>query len=230
MSSNITPFKILIADDEPDIIEFVQYNLTKQGYEVLTANDGEAAFLLSQNHIFDLIILDVMMPLMNGIQVCNAIRAGSQNATTLIAFLTARSEDLAQIEGFEAGADDYIPKPIRPQLLVSRIQALLRRVNTDKNDQNEVLIFENLTINRANISVIWENKPVTLARKEFEIFWLLASKPSKVFGREEIFAKIWGSDVIVGDRTIDVHIRKIREKLDDNFIKTIKGVGYKFEI
>jgi two-component system, OmpR family, alkaline phosphatase synthesis response regulator PhoP len=225
------PLKILIADDEPDIIEFLQYNLEKQGYEVTATYNGEQACIYAEQQAFDLIILDVMMPEMSGIQACNAIRKGKINATTLIAFLTAMSEDIAQIQGFEAGADDYIPKPIRPQLLVSRIQALLRRVNiVEKNAADNVLAFENLTINRENVSVIWNEIPIPFAKKEFEIFWLLAEKPSRVFTREEIFAKIWGSDVIVGDRTIDVHIRGIRKKLDDNFIKTVKGVGYKFEV
>lgn len=223
-------FNILIADDEPDIIDFVQYNLEKQGYTVSTANDGEQAHELAQNQAFDLIILDVMMPKMNGIEVCNTIRKAGINKTTLIAFLTARGEDIMQIQGFEAGADDYISKPIRPQLLVSRIQALLRRVNiAEASEADKVLVFENLIINRANVSVLWKDNSIVLAKKEFEIFWLLASKPSRVFTRDEIFAKIWGSDVIVGDRTIDVHIRSIRKKLEDNFIKTTKGVGYKFE-
>jgi two-component system, OmpR family, alkaline phosphatase synthesis response regulator PhoP len=223
-------FKILIADDEPDIIEFLHYNLQKQGYNVTITQNGKEACAAAEQQVFDLIILDVMMPEMSGIEACNAIRKGKMNATTLIAFLTAMSEDIAQIQGFEAGADDYIPKPIRPQLLVSRIQALLRRVNTiEKNDISNVLIFENLNLNRENVSVIWQENTVPFAKKEFEILWLLAEKPSRVFSREEIFAKIWGSDVIVGDRTIDVHIRGIRKKLDDNFIKTVKGVGYKFE-
>jgi two-component system, OmpR family, alkaline phosphatase synthesis response regulator PhoP len=224
------PLKILIADDEPDIIEFLQYNLQKQGYDITVTQNGKAAYLAAEQQAFDLIILDVMMPEMSGIEACNAIRKGKTNATTLIAFLTAMSEDIAQIQGFEAGADDYIPKPIRPQLLVSRIQALLRRANiVEKNAPDNVLTFENLNLNRENVSVIWQENIVPFAKKEFEILWLLAEKPSRVFTREEIFAKIWGSDVIVGDRTIDVHIRGIRKKLDDNFIKTVKGVGYKFE-
>jgi two-component system, OmpR family, alkaline phosphatase synthesis response regulator PhoP len=224
----MTTYKILIADDEADILEFVSYSLVKEGYEVTTVSNGREAVSAAAAR-FDLIILDVMMPEMNGLEACTAIRGLPHHKNTLITFLTARDEEAAQIAGFDAGADDYIPKPIRPRLLVSRVQALLRRVVLP-DETAMTLEFDSLSINRETMRIRLDDTEITLARKEFEILYLLASKPDKVFGREVIFASVWGSDVIVGDRTIDVHIRKIREKLNDRFIKTIKGVGYKFEM
>ena len=225
------PPKILIVDDEPDIVEFVSYNLRKEGYTVLTALNGKAAITIAEVEIPDLILLDVMMPEMDGIEVCNALRKRPKLQQTIIAFLTARHEDYAQIAGFEAGGDDYIAKPIRPRVLISRIQALLRRqsIATAQEGDNNILRFDNIVIDRERVMVVIDNQNIVLARKEFELLWLLATKPGKVFTREEIFIKVWGNDVIVGTRTIDVHIRKIREKLGGDYIKTIKGIGYKFE-
>lgn len=226
--------KILIVDDEPDILEFVSYNLRREGYEVHTASNGKIALELAAQLIPDLILLDVMMPIMNGIETCIALRKNKALDQLYIAFLTAKSDDLAQIQGFEAGADDYIPKPIRPRLLVTRVQALLRRrLAPISDDREEVLILGDLHIFRERVQVLRLNAEgetidnIVLARKEFELLCLLASRPGKVFGREEIFSVIWGSNVIVGERTIDVHIRKIREKLGGDYLKTVKGIGYK---
>lgn len=229
---NSSEYKILIADDEPDILEFVCYNLTKEGFEVSTATNGLDALKKAKEIKPHLILLDIMMPEMDGVEVCKELRAIPEFENTVIAFLTARSEDYSQIVGFEVGGDDYITKPIRPRVLISRINALLRRFNkkstqTDKN----VIQAADLHINKEQFIVQkqgMEDK-ITLAKKEFELLCLLASKPGKVFTREEIFNKIWGSNVIVGNRTIDVHIRKIREKVGENYIQTIKGIGYKFD-
>jgi two-component system, OmpR family, alkaline phosphatase synthesis response regulator PhoP len=225
------PPKILIVDDEADIVEFVSYNLRKEGYTVFTAQNGKAAIDIAEAETPDLILLDVMMPEMDGIEVCNALRKRPKLAHTIIAFLTARHEDYAQIAGFEAGGDDYISKPIRPRVLVSRIQALLRRqtVTAATESESNTLTFDNISIDRERVMVVIAGQNIILARKEFELLWLLATKPGKVFTRDEIYIKIWGSEVIVGTRTIDVHIRKIREKLGGDYIKTIKGIGYKFE-
>jgi len=222
---------ILIADDDPDIIEFVTYNLSREGYEVTSANDGATAIQLAKDQVPDLIILDVMMPGMDGIEVCRELRSSSKFEDTIITFLTARSEDYSQIAGFDSGGDDYITKPIRPRLLVSRINALMRRKATFRSDNlhAETLSFERLHIDKTRFTVLLDDVPVELARKEFEILFLLASYPGKVFSREEIFSRVWGQNVRVGLRTIDVHIRKLRAKLGETFIHTIKGIGYKFE-
>lgn len=221
--------KILIVDDETDILEFLSYNLEKEGYEVYTASNGNEGLEAAKKHNPDLVILDVMMPEMDGIEACKEIRSLSDTQNTLIAFLTARGEDYSQIAGFEAGADDYISKPIKPRVFISRIKALLRRLSDSSIQNSDVLSFENLKIDRTKYIVVFNENEIQMPKKEFELLYLLASKPGKVFNRDEILRLVWGQEVIVGDRTIDVHIRKLREKLEDNFIKTIKGVGYKFE-
>jgi two-component system alkaline phosphatase synthesis response regulator PhoP len=220
--------KILLVDDEEDILEFLSYNLKKEGYTVITATNGQEAIPLAAENRPDLIILDVMMPGMDGIETCTLMRQHQQLKETMIVFLTARSEDYSQIAGFDAGADDYISKPIRPKVFVSRVKALLRRAvpAVRSEDATEVA---NLIIDRERYLVYKDGVEITLPRKEFELLQLLASRPNKVFSREEIFEKVWGNSVIVGDRTIDVHIRKLREKIDIPNIKTVKGVGYKFE-
>lgn len=226
---NTSEYKILLVDDEPDILEFLKYNLKKEGYAVYTASNGKEALTLAKENSPDVIILDVMMPDMDGIDTCREIREMSGLKEVMIAFLTARNEDYSQIAGFEVGADDYINKPIKPRVLISRIKALLRRrsgtepVAMDKEDMGGI------KIDRERYLVIQNGKEINLPKKEFELISLLASKPGKVFTRESILDKVWGGEVVVGDRTIDVHIRKLREKLGDNFIKTIKGIGYKFE-
>lgn len=229
---NSSEYKILIADDEPDILEFVCYNLSKEGFEVSSATNGLEALRKAKEVKPHLILLDIMMPEMDGVEVCKELRAIPEFENTVIAFLTARSEDYSQIVGFEVGGDDYITKPIRPRVLISRINALLRRFNK-KNTQvdKNVIQVADLYINKEQFIVQKQGaeEKITLAKKEFELLCLLASKPGKVFTREEIFNKIWGSNVIVGNRTIDVHIRKIREKVGEDYIKTIKGIGYKFE-
>lgn len=220
-------FTILVVDDEPDILEFVDYNLQKEGYQVVLAENGQEAIEKAKQESPDLILLDIMMPEMDGIETCRELRALPEFKNTLIAFLTARNEDFTQIAGFDVGADDYITKPIKPRLLVSRVNALLRRQLKEETDS--VIRVGNLQIDRERFIVRLENREIFLPRKEFELLYLLASKPGKVFKREEILSKIWGKDVIVGDRTIDVHIRKLREKLGDDAIKTIKGIGYKLD-
>jgi len=220
--------KILLVDDEPDIIEFLGYNLKKEGYDVSTTTNGREAIELAKKIKPDLIILDVMMPEMDGIETCHEIRAIDDLKNTLITFLSARGEDYSQVAGFDAGADDYITKPIKPRLLVSRVKAILRR----KSGEDEAIAVEqegDIKIDREKYLVYKEGKEFSFPKKEFELLALLVSKPGKVFTREVILESVWGGEVIVGDRTIDVHIRKLREKLGDNYIKTIKGVGYKFE-
>jgi len=222
--------KILVVDDEPDILEFISYNLSKEGYNVTTARNGREAIDMAKRDNPALIILDIMMPELDGVEVCRQLRASSEFEGTLIAFLTARNEDYSQIAGLESGGDDYITKPIRPRVLVSRIKALLRRSPRNKEQQpDRVIRVHDLQIDRDKVMVFRGNESITLAKKEFELIYLLASKPGRVFTREEIFNHIWGSDVIVGDRTIDVHIRKLREKIGSEYIKTIKGIGYKFD-
>jgi len=222
--------KILIVDDEPDILEFLEYNLKKEGYQVVTAPNGEEGIKKAELDTPDLIVLDIMMPKMDGVEVCRNLRSKPEFDKTIIAFLTAREEDYSQIAALDVGGDDYITKPIRPRVFVSRIKALLRR-----SERNEVINEENvvhvgdLIIDKERVSVRRGKEVIELAKKEFELLYLLVSKPGKVFSREEIFNKVWGTDVIVGNRTIDVHIRKLREKIGDNYIKTIKGIGYKFE-
>jgi len=221
--------KILLVDDEPDIIEIVGYNLKNVGYQVFTANNGKEAILQAEKHQPHLIILDVMMPVMDGIETCETLRNNPKFTETIITFLTARGEDYSQFAGFNAGADDYITKPIKPKLLVSKVKALLRRSNEIKNESDEITLA-NLTINREEYKVTKEGVVLNLPRKEFELLALLTSKPNKVFKRGDILNQVWGNDVIVGGRTIDVHVRKLREKIGEDCIKTIKGVGYKFEL
>ena len=220
-------FKILLVDDEPDILEFLGYNLTKEGYTIYKASNGKEAIQTALNVKPHLIILDVMMPEMDGIETCREMKQIPSLNKSIIIFLTARAEDYSQIAGFDAGADDYIAKPIKPRVFISRVKAILRRfiVPEEKNTQ---IVLDEITINRDQYMVTKNNEKIILPKKEFELLWLLASKLNKVFTREEIYASIWGN-VIVGDRTIDVHVRKIREKLDMDHIKTIKGIGYKFE-
>lgn len=223
-------FKILLADDDADIVEFISFNLRKEGYQVFTAENGVEAISIAKKEKPNLIILDVMMPQMDGIEACEQMRKLPSLKQSVITFLTARNEDYSQIAGFEAGADDYIAKPIKPKVLVSRVGALLRRFQVDENKSSDRLEFENLIIDRSSYKVTFQNEEIPFPRKEFELLALLASNPGKVYSREKILSKIWGDDVVVVDRTIDVHIRKVREKLDDLYIKTVKGVGYKFEI
>ncbi len=220
---------ILLVDDEPDILEIVGYNLTSEGYNVITAENGMEAVKAAKKKKPHLIILDVMMPEMDGIEACEQIRRVPDLQNTIITFLTARGEDYSQVAGFDAGADDYITKPIRPKVLVSKVKALLRRLKEDDTSENVVKIG-NLVINRDEYKIIKDKKEIVLPRKEFELLALLASKPGKVFKREDILDKVWGNEVIVGGRTIDVHIRKLREKIGNTSFKTIKGVGYKFVI
>lgn len=219
--------KILLADDEPDIIEIISYNLTAEGYEVIAAKNGNEAIALAKEHLPSMIILDVMMPGKNGIDVCKILRMQPQFKDTVIIFLSALGDDNTEIRGLETGADDYITKPVSPKVLVSKVNALFRRVS---KDDKGISILGDLSINREKYNVTYKNNPVILARKEFELLALLASKPGKVFLRNEILDNVWGTEVIVGDRTIDVHIRKIRQKLGVDCITTVKGVGYKFEL
>lgn len=222
---------IFIVDDEPDILEFLTYNLKKEGYIVNTALDGEEGLQKIKQVNPDLVILDIMMPKMDGVEVCRQLREDESNEEMIIVFLTARNEDYSQIAGFEVGADDYITKPIRPRVFVSRVKALLRRkdraVTTDSS--NQILVLGRLEIDREKFIVRNDGEEIYLAKKEFELIELLSSKPGKVFTREEIFNRVWGTEVIVGNRTIDVHVRKLREKIGDSYIKTVKGIGYKFE-
>lgn len=221
--------KVLIADDEQDILEILQFNLEAEGYLVETAANGISAIEKANSFLPDLIILDVMMPFKNGIEVCNHLRKQPEFKKTLIIFLTAKSDDTTEVKGLESGADDYLSKPIRPRVLMSKVNALFRRVPSNNNESDK-LILGDLEINRTAYTVTYKGEEITLARKEFELLSLLASNPKKVFLRTEILSQIWGNDVIVGDRTIDVHIRKIRQKLNMDCIKTIKGVGYKLEL
>ncbi len=220
--------KILVADDEPDILEFITYNLKKDGYQVYAVSNGAEAVEKARQIKPDLVILDVMMPKMDGIQACSEIKSTPGLHQVAVIFLTARAEEFTEVAGFDAGADDYITKPIRPRVLLSRISAILRR--SEKPAESAELDFGDLKINRERFVVTYMGKELQFPRKEFELLSLLASKPGKVFTREEILHSVWGDDVLVVDRTIDVHIRKIREKLNDRFITTVKGVGYKLEI
>ena len=220
-------FRILLVDDEPDILEFMHYNLKKEGYQVYTAKNGKEAVKAARQLNPDLIVLDIMMPEMDGIETCRQLREMEDFKKTLIVFLTARNEDYTQIAGFDVGADDYITKPIKPRVFLSRIKALLRRLLPEP--EYETLTVGNIEIDRERYVVRKNGNDINLPRKEFELIALLASKPGKVFTRNEIMDTIWGSDIIVGDRTIDVHIRKLREKVGEEFIRTIKGIGYKFD-
>ncbi len=220
---------ILLVDDEPDILEIVGYNLSEEGYQVTTASNGLEAIEKAKKKKPHLIILDVMMPEMDGIEACEKLRKIPELEQSVITFLTARGEDYSQVAGFDAGADDYITKPIRPKVLVSKVKALLRRFKDEEKNSNIVTVGD-LVINRDEYKIVNGTKELVLPRKEFELLSLLASKPGKVFKREDILQKVWGDEVIVGGRTIDVHIRKLREKIGDESFKTIKGVGYKFVV
>lgn len=218
---------MLIADDEPDILEILKYNLEKEGYEVITAKDGNEAIDKAQLTAPELIVLDMMMPKKNGMEVCELLRAQAAFKDTLIMFLTALSDEATQLKGFSTGADDYITKPVSPNVFVSKVNALFRRM---KKPETRIITVDNLIIDPEKFVVEYEGKEIVLAKKEFELLYLLATKPGRVFLRNEILSQVWGNDVIVGDRTIDVHIRKIRQKLGVDCITTVKGVGYKFEL
>jgi two-component system alkaline phosphatase synthesis response regulator PhoP len=222
-----TPRKVLIADDEPDILEILKYNLTNEGYEVVTAKDGDEALEKARRTEPDLIVLDVMMPKKTGVEVCELLRAQPAFKETLIIFLTAVNDEGTQIKGLEKGADDYVSKPVSPKVFISRVNALFRRLN---KTEARILKLDHLTIDPERFMVMVNDKDIALAKKEFELLYLLALKPGRVFLRNEILNQVWGNDVIVGDRTIDVHIRKIRQKLGIDCITTVKGVGYKFEL
>jgi two-component system alkaline phosphatase synthesis response regulator PhoP len=219
--------KILLVDDEPDILEIIRFNLEKVGYQIKTASNGLDAIKVSKKFLPQLIILDVMMPDLDGIETCERLRQDERFQETIIMFLTARGEDYSYVAAFDAGADDYVTKPVKPKVLVSKVKGLLRRLKKREATSSQ-LVFNNLVIDREEYKVTLKGKELSMPRKEFELLYLLASKPGKVFKREKIMEKIWGSDVVVGDRTIDVHIRKLREKIGDRFFKTVKGVGYKF--
>ena len=221
-----TDIKILLVDDEPDILEIVGFNLRNEGYQIFIATNGVNALNVAQEILPHLILLDVMMPEMDGIEACEKLRAISGLEDVIIAFFTARGEDYSQVAGFEAGADDYITKPVKPKVLVSKVKALLRRLK--KSEETAVLKIGDISIFKDEYYILKEGKQINLPKKEFELFLLLTSKPNKVFRREVILEKVWGYDVVVGDRTIDVHIRKLREKIGDSYFKTVKGVGYKF--
>ena len=224
-------YKILLVDDEPDILEFIGYNLRKEEYQVFTENNGLSAIESAQKILPHLIILDVMMPGMDGMETCLELKKIPQLASSIIIFLTARSEDYSQMAGFDAGADDYVAKPIKPALLISRVKALLRRYTANaETEESNTIEVGSITIDKERYVVIKSEQEIVLPKKEFELLNLLVSKPNKVFSREEIFSKVWGNNVVVGDRTIDVHVRKLREKIGIEHIKTVKGVGYKFDV
>lgn len=229
---NKNNIKILLVDDEDDILEFLSYNLKREGFDVYTASNGKEGIEKAKKILPQLIILDVMMPEMDGIEACGEIRQIPELKNSMVVFLTARAEDYSQIAGFDAGADDYITKPIRPKLFITKINAILRRYSDKTNPTDthgRITNFNAFTIDQEQYLILKEKQEISLPKKEFELLLLLTSIPNKVFTREEIFANIWGNQVIVGDRTIDVHVRKIREKIGDDCIKTVKGVGYKFE-
>lgn len=222
--------QILIVDDEPDILEFLSYNLAKEGYDVRTANNAREALTILESFHPQLLILDIMMPEMDGVELCKKIKDEKKAPQAVIAFLTARNEDFTQIAALDAGGDDFITKPIKPRVFLSRVKALLRRSDVkDDGAEQGIMTYGDLIIDSEKFSVTRNGVLIDLAKKEFQLIQLLASKPGKVFKRSEILQKIWGSDVIVGDRTIDVHVRKVREKLGDEYIKTVKGIGYKFD-
>jgi two-component system alkaline phosphatase synthesis response regulator PhoP len=219
--------KILVVDDDPDIVEILRYNLSLEGYDVKTASNGKECLKKVKNFIPHIVLLDVMMPVMDGIEACNLLKNIPSLVNTRIIFLSARSEDFTQISAFDAGADDYISKPVKPKILMKKIASIVKRLKK-QNDLKEELDLDEIKINRKTYSVSKDGKSIILPRKEFELFYLLASEPGKVFTRDEIMSKVWGLDVVVGDRTIDVHIRKLREKVGSLYFKTVKGVGYKF--
>ena len=223
-----TSTKILIVDDDPDIIEILTYNLSNEGYNVKSAVNGIEALKKAKKFIPDIILLDVMMPEMDGIEACSNLREIESLSKSMIIFLSARGEDFTQIAAFDAGADDYINKPVKPKILLKKISSISRRILSENNNTSKI-IFGSLVIDRESYTVTLEKDEIALPRKEFELLYLLASKPGKVLTRDEIMFKVWGTQVVVGDRTIDVHVRKLREKIGENYIKTIKGVGYKFK-
>lgn len=220
--------RILLVDDEPDILEILSYNLTAEGYQVFTAKNGVEGVSKAKKKLPHLIVLDVMMPEMDGIEACETIRSTNGLENTIITFLTARGEDYSQVAGFEAGADDYITKPIKPKVLISKVKALLRRLKDEESGSEDIVTVGNIVINREEYKIVNNGTELVLPRKEFELLSLLTSKPGKVFKREVILDRVWGNEVVVGGRTIDVHIRKLREKIGEEHFKTIKGVGYKF--
>lgn len=220
--------KILLVDDEPDILEILSYNLSAEGYEVFTAKNGVEGVAKARKKQPHLIVLDVMMPEMDGIEACETIRSTKGLENTIITFLTARGEDYSQVAGFDAGADDYITKPIKPKVLISKVKALLRRLKDEESVSEDIVTVGNIVINREEYKIVNNGTELVLPRKEFELLSLLTSKPGKVFKREVILDRVWGNEVVVGGRTIDVHIRKLREKIGEEHFKTIKGVGYKF--
>jgi len=223
--------KVLLVDDEQDIIEIISYNLEKEGYQVSTARNGKEAIEKAKKELPHLIILDVMMPEMDGMEACENIRKIDSLQHVIITFLTARGEDYSQVAGFDAGADDYITKPVKPKVLMSKVKALLRRLkNVEDTENGDIIQIGNIEINRDEYKILIDGVELSLPRKEFELLYLLASKPGKVFTREEILDRVWGNEVVVGGRTIDVHIRKLREKVGDDCFKTIKGVGYKLDM
>lgn len=219
--------RILLVDDDPDVIEIIRFNLVQEGYSILTARDGKKALEEANREDPHLIIMDVMMPNMDGIEACELFRKDPRFKETIIMFLTARGEDYSQVAAFDAGADDYVTKPVKPKILISKVKAILRRLK-DEDKNEEKLKIGKLIIDREEYKVTFDGKVFSLPRKEFELLFLLASKPEKVIKREKIMEIVWGSEVVVGDRTIDVHIRKLREKIGDKYFKTVKGVGYKF--
>jgi len=220
--------KILLVDDEPDILEIISYNLQSQGYQVYTAKNGVEGLAKAKKKKPHLVILDVMMPEMDGIEACEKMRSTPGLENIIITFLTARGEDYSQVAGFDAGADDYITKPIKPKVLISKVKALLRRVKEDSAETEDIVKVGNIVINREEYKIVNNGKEIILPRKEFDLLALLTSKPNKVYRREVILDKVWGNEVVVGGRTIDVHIRKLREKIGEDHFKTVKGVGYKF--
>ena len=227
---NNSDIKILCVDDEPDILEILKYNLSNKGYQISTAKDGKIALTKAKKTNPNLIIMDIMMPNMDGIEACEILRSDESFNDTLIMFLTARGEDYSYVAAYEAGADDYVTKPVKPKILLSKVKALLRRSKKHSEKEVDEIEFGDLRINREKYKVYTSDRSISLPRKEFELLNLLASKPDKVFKREKIMEKVWGEQVVVGDRTIDVHIRKLRKKIGDKYFKTVKGVGYKFII
>ncbi len=224
-----TSTKILIVDDDPDIIEILSYNLSNEGYNVKSAVNGVEAIKKAKKFLPDIILLDVMMPEMDGIEACSNLREIESLSKSMIIFLSARGEDFTQIAAFDAGADDYINKPVKPKILLKKISSISKRILSEKNETSKIIVGS-LAIDRDSYTVSYDKHEISLPRKEFELIYLLASNPGKVLTRDEIMLKVWGTQVVVGDRTIDVHIRKLREKIDEKHIKTIKGVGYKFKI
>ena len=225
---DISSIKILVVDDDPDIVEILKYNLKNSGYSVKSAGNGVEAIKKAKKFIPDIILMDVMMPEMSGIEACEEIKNINQLSQVIIIFLSARSEDYTQISAYDAGADDYISKPVKPKILLKKISNIAKKINSEKNAPN-IIDLGSIKINKDEYVVIKDKKEILLPRKEFELLFLLATKPEKVFTREEIMNKVWGTQVVVGDRTIDVHVRKLREKIGEKHIKTLKGVGYKFK-